>query len=774
MSNHEELPYELQVEAFAYGENGKRVEVKLHPRVPEDRLGKPPQIGEWGLDFAKTLLHDVKHAEKWKCEFCGDHAKLPRVQAGFWTHLNPPRLVLYVHETCDKPNCAIQFDYIHAQLSAQPGTLSIIEVENTNILPPVSGSCIKCAADSLGEMNSAPLQRSHRLEAASTPTDASTRNEKTNNIGNTSDDNGKRKHPEDFAALPEEDADYLLNTKKAKRTKNATASDVFDVEPEVENGEKGALGRLPVELLREMFLCCPSGTSSFKASGMPWTLGRVCRRWRQVASSTRELWTTISFQDSDLNAVFRNRQRAHKHYEMLHLMLARRAEKKLHIKVELDRLPPIEMRRFFDLLRSTTRDWVSLTLDGYPYTHEGSGGVPLYPQPEDRKGFASLEAVSIQDMSTWECQGKLRESLEKAPKLCSITIHHFNKTRNIVPFPLFRWPKLVHFELDRSPYNYAWSARGLALCSSLESLVIYASSDRGTDSFMSMTEFSTVRKLRLVSGAYKGFSRLATYLDFCRGLKLPGLEQLEVDSQPEADSQAGVKTDWENITALLERSAPAKLKSVSIGGISLMDVTVGRLLRNTPQVTSLTITGNVLPYLPNAILSGDILPNLEYLGIARLTHWRGLSRPTIAAIVNLLKSGNPTGTLGSVRVTEENLRMTMECRPREYDSARPCLESTLLDHAAAEAFEDLLYDLVYWDGLSYEKVLNENIQLVEFILKAVEESEPGTCKFWLFCSKKEHRNIGDLGRSFRDGDLKDRWDSIRERMLRIAQERWQY
>ncbi|KAJ8073953.1 hypothetical protein PM082_012237 [Marasmius tenuissimus] len=149
MSNHEELPYELQVEAFAYGEDGKRVEVKLHPRVPDDRLGKPREIGEWSLDFAKTLLHDVKHAEKWKCEFCGDHAKLPKVQAAFWTHLSPPRLVLYIHETCDKPNCAIQFDYIHAQLSAQPGTLNIIEVENTNILPPVSGSCIKCGREKM-------------------------------------------------------------------------------------------------------------------------------------------------------------------------------------------------------------------------------------------------------------------------------------------------------------------------------------------------------------------------------------------------------------------------------------------------------------------------------------------------------------------------------------------------------------------------------------------------------------------------------------------------
>ncbi|KAJ8073954.1 hypothetical protein PM082_012238 [Marasmius tenuissimus] len=531
--------------------------------------------------------------------------------------------------------------------------------------------------------------------------DARIRNEQTNNITNTSDNDGKRKHSEDFAGQPEEDTDHSLNARKAKRTKNVDTSDI-DVEPEVEKGEKGALGRLPVELLREIFLCCPARTSSFKASMMPWTLGRVCRRWRQVASSTRELWTTISFQVCDLTAVFTKRDRAETLYEMLCLMLARRAGKKLHVKVELDRRPPEEIRRFFDLLRSATRDWVSLTLGGSPERR----GVALYPQPEDREGFASLEAVSVQDMTARERKGKLRESLEKAPKLHPIAIHHLNKTRNVhnsppIPLPLFRWPKLVHFALDHS--SYTWSARGLALCSRLESLVIYASINRDTDSFMLMTEFSTVRKLRLVSGAHVYSRRPATYLDFYRRLKLPGLEQLEVDSR------AGVETDWENITALLERSAPAKLKFVSIGGISLMDVTVGRLLRNTPQVTSLTITGDVLPYLPRAIMSGDILPNLEYLGVASRTPWRlqgvpgwsRLSRPTIAAIVNLLKSGNPTGTLGSLRVTEQGSGMTMECRPHQYDSASPCLESTLLDHAAAEAFEELFYDFVVrWNGPS--------------------------------------------------------------------------
>ncbi|KAL0568774.1 hypothetical protein V5O48_013204 [Marasmius crinis-equi] len=153
-----ELPNELQMEAFAYGENGKRIEIKLHPRVPDDRLGKPRQIDEWGVDFAKKLLHDVKHAEKWKCEFCGGHAVLPKVQAAFWTHLSPPRLVLYIHETCNSSACKFRFELMLMELDVMPGTLNNIQFENDNDTPPVSGCCIKCGREK-GDNTTAQLSR---------------------------------------------------------------------------------------------------------------------------------------------------------------------------------------------------------------------------------------------------------------------------------------------------------------------------------------------------------------------------------------------------------------------------------------------------------------------------------------------------------------------------------------------------------------------------------------------------------------------------------------
>ena len=76
MSKHKELPNELQLEAFTYGQDGKRIEIKLHPRILDDILRKPRQIGQWSLDFSTKILRDVKHAEKWKCEFYGEVPRL--------------------------------------------------------------------------------------------------------------------------------------------------------------------------------------------------------------------------------------------------------------------------------------------------------------------------------------------------------------------------------------------------------------------------------------------------------------------------------------------------------------------------------------------------------------------------------------------------------------------------------------------------------------------------------------------------------------------------
>jgi len=53
--------------------------------------------------------------------------------------------------------------------------------------------------------------------------------------------------------------------------------------------------QLPVEILRQIFLCClPNNPNSWvKQYECPLLLTRVCSRWRQVALSTTQLWSTI-------------------------------------------------------------------------------------------------------------------------------------------------------------------------------------------------------------------------------------------------------------------------------------------------------------------------------------------------------------------------------------------------------------------------------------------------------------------------------------------------
>ncbi|KAF9004905.1 hypothetical protein BDZ89DRAFT_921101, partial [Hymenopellis radicata] len=59
--------------------------------------------------------------------------------------------------------------------------------------------------------------------------------------------------------------------------------------------------QLPVEVLLEIFHLTfekPYNVFASSRSG-PWLLGKVCRRWRQVAWSCPSLWTAFTLTDGD-------------------------------------------------------------------------------------------------------------------------------------------------------------------------------------------------------------------------------------------------------------------------------------------------------------------------------------------------------------------------------------------------------------------------------------------------------------------------------------------
>lgn len=54
------------------GYNQRRVELEFRPPVPKaDMLGNVDRMMTWAKWSIIELLQDIKHSQKWHCEFCG-------------------------------------------------------------------------------------------------------------------------------------------------------------------------------------------------------------------------------------------------------------------------------------------------------------------------------------------------------------------------------------------------------------------------------------------------------------------------------------------------------------------------------------------------------------------------------------------------------------------------------------------------------------------------------------------------------------------------------
>ncbi|KAF7789382.1 hypothetical protein EIP86_000326 [Pleurotus ostreatoroseus] len=53
------------------GADQRRAEIEFSPRVPDNKVGKPNEIAMWANNLVQGLGTDVKHSQKWHCEFCG-------------------------------------------------------------------------------------------------------------------------------------------------------------------------------------------------------------------------------------------------------------------------------------------------------------------------------------------------------------------------------------------------------------------------------------------------------------------------------------------------------------------------------------------------------------------------------------------------------------------------------------------------------------------------------------------------------------------------------
>ncbi|KAL0573087.1 hypothetical protein V5O48_008882 [Marasmius crinis-equi] len=455
------------------------------------------------------------------------------------------------------------------------------------------------------------------------------------------------------------------------------------------------------------------------------------RRWRQLSMNLPELWTNV---DVDLFTIIDTFKCHRTGYEILREVLRRTASQKLRVTITAcNTEPPMEQERLLLLLRSTRSMWSSLTLEGVALKEYGNLWQ-LYPVPGDSEGFTSLEEVDSLDMSYWEHDGRLMKALERAPKLRAVAIYGGIKGE-----PLFEWQSLAQFSIP--PDSGDWWAHRLALCTRLTTLVFVLSHRNDPVDFQGFIHLNTLRTLRLEFAGEESY--VEDPFNVCEILEVPGLERLEIDT----DLASG--TDFESIIGMLERSAPAKLKSVSIEDVLLTDVTIVRLLEATPGVTHLNLAGHMLPYLLNAIMSGKVLPNIEHLtvgtpvydGDRACTPLPGLTR---TAVDHLVKLGTPTGTLKSVRILQALFTEDISLRSgraavstvTKYDYsdrsrwvAVQARKRTKRDETP-RLFERLFDSMLLETRASpvSRRTLNENIELFHYVLTTIEECKTGLFK----------------------------------------------
>ncbi|PIL24064.1 hypothetical protein GSI_13815 [Ganoderma sinense ZZ0214-1] len=136
----------LNVELIGYGWDERRVMVRFH--LPKDR---DPERIQTALRY---VGRDVKHSKNWTCEFCGKPSRETHVQTMFWHHLDPPRVIVYIHYVCDmdKPHVQAGLTEYHNMMdSVNQGHLGPMPdfppPKPSGLVYPLAGSCACCERD---------------------------------------------------------------------------------------------------------------------------------------------------------------------------------------------------------------------------------------------------------------------------------------------------------------------------------------------------------------------------------------------------------------------------------------------------------------------------------------------------------------------------------------------------------------------------------------------------------------------------------------------------
>ncbi|KAK0467621.1 hypothetical protein IW261DRAFT_1058788 [Armillaria novae-zelandiae] len=212
---------------------------------------------------------------------------------------------------------------------------------------------------------------------------------------------------------------YLTNDRNQALENQANAKKILS-----------ACRRLPNELVTDIFIRCSlhdRDSSSLDPRAFRWTLSHVCRKWREVAIGTPEIWSRI---DLDfLYDRFLNGSRIHEAAFMLGVVLDRARPHGLEVYIRLR--DDISTHPACAVLLTTVRYWKSLNVQGNPDFLSPCRGF-----------FDRLETVGVWCNDLVGPQAV--DTFLVAPRLCS-----FKKTCDL---PFLLPDNLVEFE-DSNPFN---------------------------------------------------------------------------------------------------------------------------------------------------------------------------------------------------------------------------------------------------------------------------------------------------------------------------------
>ncbi|EKM59859.1 uncharacterized protein PHACADRAFT_206078 [Phanerochaete carnosa HHB-10118-sp] len=135
------------------GHDQRRVEVQLAPVMPPEVAASMRRRQEWAHELSGRVTPDLKHGQRWHCEFCDKLARESFVQNVSWLHLSPPRLIIYVHLMCDTQQgpCAARLREVAGIMASQTGQPNLVMTMPNRFAPdpvfPAAASCLNCKGE---------------------------------------------------------------------------------------------------------------------------------------------------------------------------------------------------------------------------------------------------------------------------------------------------------------------------------------------------------------------------------------------------------------------------------------------------------------------------------------------------------------------------------------------------------------------------------------------------------------------------------------------------